>query len=227
MRRLPRPLSVTVLVLTLAAGCAGTADEPATTTEAPPTADDGQTDEPAVAADEPAVADDEPAVADDEPATTDDGAPEATSGGEVPPLHPSVDDYPEARVELTGADATEVLHVKLADTADRRQHGLMEVEELPDGTGMLFVFEDERTGGFWMKNTLVPLDIAYVGPDGEIRSILAMEPCTEDPCEVYDPGLSYQSALEVPQGWFAQVGIEEGDELTWEPVPTAGGDTGG
>lgn len=135
---------------------------------------------------------------------------------EVPPLHPSVDGYPEALVEL--ADGEVQLAVKLADTAERREHGLMEVEDLPDGTGMLFVFDTERTGGFWMKNTLVPLDIAYADAGGEIVSILAMEPCVADPCDVYDPGAAYQVALEVPQGWFDQVGVEVGDTLDWEPL---------
>jgi len=186
MRLRPRPVLAAALAATLAVGCVGTTSDPG---PVPP--GDEQSDADGTAADPP-------------------------GDGQVPPLHPSVDGYPEARVELSGAADAEVLHVKLADTPDHRQHGLMEVEELPDGTGMLFVFEEERTGGFWMKNTLVPLDIAYVGPDGDIRSILAMEPCTADPCEVYDPGVSYQSALEVPQGWFARVGIEVGDELTWQ-----------
>lgn len=134
----------------------------------------------------------------------------------VPPLHPSVDAYPEALVDL--ADGQVTLAVKLADTPERREHGLMEVEDLPAGTGMLFVFEGERTGGFWMKNTLVPLDIAYADADGEIVSILSMEPCAADPCAVYDPGTAYQLALEVPQGWFAEVGVDEGDTLAWEPL---------
>ncbi|GGI03321.1 DUF192 domain-containing protein [Egicoccus halophilus] len=149
-------------------------------------------------------------------ASLDDGSPEAGSGA-VPALHPSVDAYPEARVELLPADGEPVaIDVKLADDPDRRQHGLMEVEALPAGTGMLFTFESERDGGFWMKNTLVPLDIAYVGADGVVHTILAMEPCEADPCPVYAPDDDYVAALEVPQGWFADVGVEVGDRLRWE-----------
>ena len=140
----------------------------------------------------------------------------------VPALHPAVDDYPEALVTLAGADDGVQIAVKLADTADRRAHGLMEVEDLPAGTGMLFVFDEERTGGFWMKNTLVPLDIAYAAADGEIVAILAMEPCTAEPCEVYEPDAAYQSALEVPQGWFDRVGVAVGDTLSWEPLASTG-----
>lgn len=151
----------------------------------------------------------------EEPTETPTGTP--APAPTVPPLHPSVDDYPEAAVEL-GDDVA--IAVKLADTADRREHGLMEVEELPPGTGMLFVFDGERTGGFWMKNTLVPLDIAYANTDGEIVSILAMDPCAADPCEVYDPGAAYQVALEVPQGWFDETGVTVGDTLAWTPLDT-------
>jgi uncharacterized protein len=134
---------------------------------------------------------------------------------DVPALHPSVDGYPEAWVIIRGPAAGPVtLAVKVADTPERRRHGLMEVPELPAGTGMLFAFEDERTGGFWMKDTLVPLDIAFAAADGTILAILPMDPCEQDPCEVYDAGVSYRSALEVPQGWFDEVGVEVGHGLT-------------
>ncbi|HSK23240.1 MAG TPA: DUF192 domain-containing protein [Egicoccus sp.] len=170
------------------------------------------------------------AGADHQPPPGREGAGDATTSPEpqstaapapapsVPPLHPSVDDYPEALVTLTGDDVDLEIAAKLADTPENREHGLMEVEDLPAGTGMLFVFDDERTGGFWMKSTLVPLDIAYADADGEIVSILAMEPCSADPCEVYDPGAAYQRALEVAQGWFDAVGVEVGDTLDWEPL---------
>jgi uncharacterized protein len=138
---------------------------------------------------------------------------------EVPPLHPSVDDYPEAWVAITREDGEPIeLPVKHADTGDRRAHGLMEVPDLPAGTGMLFTFDAERAGGFWMKNTLVPLDIAFVDSDDEIVAILAMDPCDSDPCEVYEPGASYLSALEVPQGWFAAQGVTVGDRLVHEAI---------
>lgn len=135
--------------------------------------------------------------------------------GVVPPLHPSIDDYPEATLRLVGRSGQIVtVEAKVANTPPRRQHGLMEVPALPGGVGMLFVFpEDEGTGilgggGFWMKNTLVPLDIAFVGLDGAVKAILHAEPCTSWPCPVYDPGQPYRYALEVPAGWFEQVGVD-------------------
>ena len=76
----------------------------------------------------------------------------------------------------------------------------MHREFLPDDAGMIFLFEEEIAGGFWMKNTLIPLSIAFVAGNGEIVRILDMEPCEADPCEIYDPGVTYSSALEVNQG---------------------------
>lgn len=139
----------------------------------------------------------------------------------VPPLHPSIDGYPEATLRLVPPvdDTPVLLPVKVAATAERRAHGLMEVDHLPDGTGMWFVFDQPHTGGFWMKNTLVPLDIAFVAADGTVEAVLQMDPCVEDPCPVYDPGVAYTTALEVPQGWFAGIGFD----VEWRVATTDGG----
>jgi uncharacterized protein len=137
-------------------------------------------------------------------------------GAGVPPLHPEIDGYPEALVTIRPADgATITIPVKVADEPERRQRGLMHVPELPDGTGMLFVYEEERVGGFWMKDTLVPLDIAYIDAGGEVVDILAMDPCEADPCPSYTPATPYRAALEVPQGWFAAEEVRVGDEVTY------------
>jgi uncharacterized protein len=159
---------------------------------------------------------DEPGA--DEPPGEEPGAGEVEEARPaVPPLHPSVDDYPEARVMVLREEGRILsLPVKVADTPERRQHGLMEVPELPDGTGMLFLFEEDHQGGFWMKDTLVPLDIAFVDAVDEVVAILSMEPCEADPCEVYEPGTTYRAALEVPQGWFESNDVEVGDHLRYE-----------
>ncbi|MDQ3932331.1 MAG: DUF192 domain-containing protein [Actinomycetota bacterium] len=148
-----------------------------------------------------------------------DAVPPRVSGS-VPPLHPSVDDYPDGTIRLVAPSGqTVTVEAKVANTPPRRQHGLMEVPALPGGVGMLFVFPEDRgtgflsSGGFWMKNTLVPLDVAFVGFDGEIKAILHMEPCTSWPCPVYDPGQPYRYALEVPGGWYEQVGVGLGWQL--------------
>ena len=80
-------------------------------------------------------------------------------------------------------------------------------------SGMLFVFPREIKAQFWMKNTLIPLSIAFYGADGRIRRILDMEPCTEDPCPLYDPQVRFKGALEVNRGAFRRWGVRRGDVL--------------
>lgn len=159
-------------------------------------------------------------------ATSPDSVPDAarssdpaTSSGEIverfpqmPPLHPSVDDLEEGTVEVVAGDGTvHRVAVRLATTPEQRSHGLMEVPELPDGAGMWFVYDEDRTGGFWMKNTLVSLDITYVGGDERIVSVAHAVPCEEDPCPVYDPEGAYQHVLEVPGGYLERIGAGVGD----------------
>jgi uncharacterized membrane protein (UPF0127 family) len=78
----------------------------------------------------------------------------------------------------------------------------MFVEDLGDLDGMLFVFEAERTGAFWMKKTLIPLDIGFFGDSGGLVGVLRMVPCEAYPCRRYDIGAPYRYALEVPAGVF-------------------------
>lgn len=108
--------------------------------------------------------------------------------------------------------------VEVADSDQERAVGLMHRESLPEDAGMLFVFSEEASGGFWMKDTLIPLSIAFADADGRVLRILDMEPCEDDPCPIYDPGVSYRSALEVNQGAFSEWGVEEGDRLRLEPA---------
>lgn len=103
------------------------------------------------------------------------------------------------------------LTVQVADTQRKIEKGLMFVEKLPENEGMLFVFSRKIYGGFWMKNTLIPLSIAFLDSDGEILKILGMEPCKGNKCPIYDPKLSYHYAIEVNLGWFKKNQIKEGD----------------
>lgn len=96
--------------------------------------------------------------------------------------------------------------VAIADTTERRTRGLMGVEDLGDLDGMLFVHDRDTGGGFWMKDTLIPLDIAFFTADGTLVDLLEMEPCRADPCPSYFPRAPYRYALEVERGGFA--GIE-------------------
>jgi len=103
------------------------------------------------------------------------------------------------------------LKVELATTPEAWQKGLMFRESLPENQGMLFIFPQATGSAFWMKNTRIPLSIAFADQNGVILRILDMEPCEEDPCPSYYPGVAYRQALEVNQGWFARHGVKEGD----------------
>jgi uncharacterized protein len=98
-------------------------------------------------------------------------------------------------------------------TGTSRDHGLTGVSDLPLDAGMLFRFEQPRRNGFWMKNTVIPLSIAFADSDGVIATILDMEPCGTDPCPGYDPDAPYVYALEVNRGEFGAQGVEEGWRL--------------
>jgi uncharacterized protein len=136
----------------------------------------------------------------------------ASPAATVPPLHPSVDDYPDTTLVIEVDEPIE-LPVRVARTQAQKSHGLMEVEHLPEGTGMWFPYDEDRTGGFWMKNTLVPLSIAYIDAEDRIVDIQDMDPCEADPCPSYLPAAPYRSALEVPQGWFDDNGVTTGTTI--------------
>ena len=86
---------------------------------------------------------------------------------------------------------------ELALTSGQQQRGLMFRKKAP-ADGMLFVFSRATSGGFWMKNTLVPLTIVYYDTAGRRVRRMSMTPCRKDPCRIYDPGRQYRYALELP-----------------------------
>jgi uncharacterized membrane protein (UPF0127 family) len=104
--------------------------------------------------------------------------------------------------------------IEIADSASERRRGLMGRRTLAPRSGMLFVYAADHRGGFWMKDTLIPLDIAFVGARGRILRILTMAPCRKDPCRIYDPGVRYRSALEVNAGAFRRWGVRVGDRVS-------------
>lgn len=103
---------------------------------------------------------------------------------------------------------------ELARTADEQAMGFMFRKELADGEGMLFVYDSDRRMTFWMKNTLVPLSIAFLGADGTIREIRDMEPLSE---ALVESTRYARHALEVPRGWFERVGLGVGDRFELPP----------
>lgn len=108
---------------------------------------------------------------------------------------------------------------ELAVTDAQLQRGLMGRASLPADTGMLFVYAAPRRLVFWMKNTLVPLDIGYFDAVGVLREIHPLAPLDETPVPSRSDRLRF--ALEVPRGWFACHGIEPGARLDLESVDAA------
>lgn len=139
---------------------------------------------------------------------SDGGFGTAADSAPTPP-----DPFPEGCVVLEGEEGESFLRVQLAEDDEQRQIGLMGREDLPEDAGMLFVFEEEVQGAFWMKDTLIPLSIAYIDSDGEIVDIKDMQPCEADPCDVYPSDAPYIQALEVNLGAFETMGIAEGDTV--------------
>lgn len=112
-------------------------------------------------------------------------------------------------MSFEGADA--LLYVDVADDAEERRRGLMGVESLPADEGMAFVFDEPVSSTFWMKDTLIPLSIAFVDEGGTVIDVLDMQPCETDPCPTFGVGEPYVLAVEANLGWFDDHGVGEGD----------------
>jgi hypothetical protein len=117
-------------------------------------------------------------------------------------------------VTISTRDRPIVVRVEIADSASERRRGLMGRKTLALRAGMLFVYPGDVRGGYWMKDTLIPLDIAFIGGRGRILRIFTMTPCRKDPCRIYDPGVRYRSALEVNAGAFRRWGVRVGDRVS-------------
>ncbi len=118
---------------------------------------------------------------------------------------------PVKDIKIIRQDGTEfTVAAEIAEKAEDRNHGYMERKNIPDGTGMLFVFEKDQILSFWMKNTPHPLSIAYIDSKGKIRNIYDMTPYS---LSSIISTVSVRYALEVPQGWYKKNGITEGDTV--------------
>jgi uncharacterized protein len=107
-----------------------------------------------------------------------------------------------------------VITAELATTPQSRMIGLMMRERLAPNHGMVFVFEDKSQHCFWIRNTLIPLSIAFIEDDGTIVSIADMSPKSEaSTC----PPRAVRYALEMDQGWFAKRGVSAGNKITGLP----------
>ncbi|MFO7848375.1 MAG: DUF192 domain-containing protein [Spirochaetia bacterium] len=115
----------------------------------------------------------------------------------------------QIEIELGG----ETFTVEVARTEEQRRKGLMHRSSIGKNEGMLFVFERDQQLSFWMKNTEIPLSIAYISSDGTVREIYDLTPHSE---RAVESNYAVRYALELPRGAFDRVGIGPGDSI---PLP--------
>lgn len=128
-------------------------------------------------------------------------------GGEV-----SAFALPVITLEIAGNK----VQVEVADTPQTMASGLMHRKSMPENAGMLFVFASERQASFWMRNTYIPLDIAYLDRAGRVKEIHSAQPLNESPIVSASTQIAY--ALEMNQGWFANRGIPPGTAIKGLPA---------
>jgi uncharacterized protein len=121
-------------------------------------------------------------------------------------------------VHLKGSDGREkaAFQVELAVKASEWEQGLMARECLPIDQGMLFIFPEAAPRSFWMKNTLVPLDIIFFDGNGKLINTKTAGPCVQEPCDIYTSSFPAQSVLEINAGLAAEVDLGTGDQLILE-----------
>jgi len=120
----------------------------------------------------------------------------------------SAQDGPQKLAQVRLNAGIHNINAELASTPQQREIGLMFRTAMPANDGMLFAFEQPGQQCFWMRNTLIPLSIAFIRGDGRILEIQDMQPQTTD---FHKPAERYRSALEVNQGYFTRNGIKAGD----------------
>ena len=153
-----------------------------------------------------------------EPAGGADGAidlSDPAAGPESPSGRTLLEGFTEVEVRVTtGAGTVLDPCLLLADEAAEWGQGLMEVIDLGDYPGMVFAFDEDRTGTFFMRNTPTPLSIAFLDAGGRLVSSTDMEPCEDrDGCPTYGADGPYRYAVEVPRGMLATVGLDDPDAV--------------
>lgn len=154
-------------------------------------------------------------------ASTGPGPTTGSSGSSVAPgVRPEGFETTLARVTTSDGSVCEFC-VWLADTAPQRSLGLMFVTDLGAAEAMAFRYPEPHTGTFWMKNTVLPLSIAFFAPDGGFLSSFDMAPCESDPCPNYRTPADFSIAVEVPRGGLADLGLAAGSTLELLDLPCA------
>jgi uncharacterized protein len=122
--------------------------------------------------------------------------------------------FPPGTASIDTGERRVTFAVELATTPRQRALGLSHRPNLAPRAGMAFLYPQPTRGAFWMKDTLIPLSIAFWDRGGRIVRVLDMTPCRADPCRRYDPGVPYVGALEVNRGALRRWEVERGDRIT-------------
>ena len=126
---------------------------------------------------------------------------------------------PHGTASIATAHGAVSVRVEIAETPQAWERGLMYRQRLDVRRGMIFLFRSTARRVFWMKNTLIPLSVAFYGARGRILRVLDMAPCRSDPCRTYDPGVAFRGALEVNRGAFRRWGVHAGDRIALRRRP--------
>ena len=110
------------------------------------------------------------------------------------------------------------IYARLANTSLSRAQGIMHESCLCDNCGMLFAFSDSQIRSFWMKNTLIPLDIIFIYENFSVEGISNATPCASDPCPIYQSAHAVKYVLEINAGSSSLFGIREGTVLGIAPA---------
>jgi len=143
-----------------------------------------------------------------------------TKANSLPSTDPAAESYvmpqlPHARVTLKDVyGGTHPVDVEVAASDEATTRGMMWRARLDDGKGMLFIFPDEKVRAFWMRNTLIPLDMLFIGADKKVVGIV--EQAAPQTLTSRSVGVPSKYVLEVPGGWSAKSGVKPGSPVEIE-----------
>jgi hypothetical protein len=132
---------------------------------------------------------------------------------------PAVKPQPQPAIEqalplgATLAIGNEILELEVAKTPQQQEIGLMNRRSLAANRGMIFLFSPPRVTLFWMKNTLIPLDMIFLSQNKVIAIYHNVQPCTKNPCPTYGPLTEIDRVIELPGGRAKTLGLQIGDSL--------------
>jgi len=121
------------------------------------------------------------------------------------------------QAKTIGLEQINCFQVEIARTQEERERGLQLRSSLGEDQGMLFIFPESGRHSFWMKDTLIPLDMIWLDESQGVVDILKDVPvCSEDPCPVYAPGKQAKYVLEVNAGYVSSLNIQEGESANFK-----------